>query len=180
MLERSELDIIIDNDIQHACDCEKIPVLKEKILLGIPRELKINEKYAGIRVTENCIKSGNYSAVGSLCIEELREEKFILLKGGNSMRKISDTIFRESKAEPQISMEFDQLMTSINYAERGFGICFLTDTALKYSKEAPELCIYIPQTEHGERTLYAIHKKSRYLNRAAKAFIDEMCQSGAR
>ncbi len=178
MLERGEVDIIIDNDMQYACDCEKIPVLKEKILLGIPRELKINEKYANMRVAQKCIKDGEYSGIGKLDIAKLCEEKFILLKGGNSMRKISDAIFREAGTTPQVSMEFEQLVTAVNYAESGFGICFVTDTVLRYGREPPNLCIYIPQTEHSERTLYVIYKTSKYLTRAAKAFIDEMCQSG--
>ena len=174
MLEKGELDIIIDNDMQHTCDCEKTPVMKEKILLGIPQDFEVNKKYSDIRVTEKCIKDGDYSGVGRLDVAELRDEKFILLKSGNSMRKISDAIFSETGTEPQISMEFEQLITALSYAGSGFGICFVTDTVLRYGKDLPKLCCYIPKAHCAERTLYVIHKKSKYLTRAAKAFTDEV------
>lgn len=180
MLERGEVDFVIDNDMSEHNDCDQIPVLKEKILLGIPRDFEINKRLSDKRLTEREIKSGKYSAGKKICVSRLCGEKFILLKTGNKMREISDTFFAAAGFSPDAEFEFDQLMTSLSYAENGFGICFATDTVLRYGREYPKLCFYAPETEHSERTLYVIYKTNRYLTRASKAFIDEMRQSGVK
>ena len=71
---------------------------------------------------------------------------------------------------PEISFEFDQLMTAVSYAEHGFGICFLTDTILKNHKTS--LCLYAPDTRFSSRTVYLIRKKNRYFSTAASAFTE--------
>jgi len=180
MLENGEVDIVIDNDMPDYADCEHISLMNEKVLLGIPEGFKINKSLSDKLLTEQEIKCAKYSAVKTVGVSQLRGEKFILLKPGNKMREISDAIFTEADFIPDAEFEFDQLMTSLSYAENGFGICFLTDTVLRYGSGYPKLCLYVPETERRERTLYIVHKKNRYLTRAAKAFIDEMYQSGER
>lgn len=65
-------------------------------------------------------------------------------------------------------------MTSINYAEAGFGICFITDSALKYTKNLNDILFYLPDTLHSERTLYIIRKKNKYLSFSTQALINHI------
>ena len=87
------------------------------------------------------------------------------------MRQISDKIFKENDIIPQATQEFDHLMTSISYAEAGFGICFITDSVLKYAKNLNDISLYLPDTTHSERMLYIIRKKNKYLSFAAEELI---------
>lgn len=177
MLERGEVDIVIDNDMPENRDCEHIPVMNEKILLGIPRDFDINKSISDKCLTIEEIRDADYSADKKLNISVFRGEKFILLKHGNKMREISDSVFAFAGFLPDFEFEFDQLMTAMSYAENGFGICFITDTVVRYGKECPRLCFYVPETEKSERMLYIVYKKNRYLTRAAKAFTEEICKS---
>lgn len=172
-LERGKLDIIIDNSVVQPDGYAFVPVLKEKILLGVPCGFKINQKHSKKQISEAKIKNGDYQNIRKIPMTEFKNENFILLKPGNKMRMIANKVFDEDGISPKVLMEFDQLITAVSYAESGFGICFLTDTILKYAKACRGLCYYVPDTEFKERTLYVIYKKSKYLSRGAKAFIDE-------
>lgn len=165
-LECDELDIIIDNSATLLPEMCYLPLFEEKILIGIPNDFKINERLTGCRVVQ---KNGKLSAAKRVNIEELRDESFILLKHGNSMREIAAQIFGEAKIEPTVSMEFDSLLSSVRYAECGFGICFLTDTILK--NRNTELNLYVPDTEFSSRTVYLIKKEKRYASVAAREFM---------
>ncbi len=62
-------------------------------------------------------------------------------------------------------------MTSINYADAGFGICFITDSVLKHVKNLDDISFYLPNTVHSERTLYVIRKRNKYLSCSTEALI---------
>ena len=172
-LENGEVDLIIDNAVYHSDAYVYIPVLEEKILLGVPENCKANEKNRHKQISEENIKDDRFINSAKISISEFADDSFVLLKTGNKMRKISDAIFAESGVKAKTAMEFDQLMTAVSYAENGFGICFLTDTILKYAKGCKGLCYYAPDTEHSSRMLYIIYKKNRYLTCASAAFIEE-------
>ena len=65
-------------------------------------------------------------------------------------------------------------MTSINYAEAGFGISFITDSVLKYAKNLNDIIFYLPNTPYTERTLYIIRKKNKYLSFSTQALIEHI------
>lgn len=105
-------------------------------------------------------------------ISMLKDQEFLLLKSGNKMRQTAGSIFAEKNVFPSVRFEFDQLMTSISFAESGFGICFLTDTVLRYGGACENIIFYQPDTDFGDRMLYIMYKKNKYLSSASSEFID--------
>lgn len=165
-LECDELDIIIDNSVSLFPEMCYQPLFDEKILIGVPKESTINERLCDCEVIQ---ADGKISATKKVNIALLKDEDFILLKDGNSMREIATHIFDEAMIEPSVSMEFDSLLSSVRYAECGFGICLLTDTILKNRKT--ELSLYVPDTNFSSRTVYLIKKEKRYTSVAAREFM---------
>ena len=165
-LECDELDIIIDNSVNDLPEMLYQPLFEEKILIGIPNEYKINEKLTECKLDQ---KKHDASHSKKTSIDLLKDESFILLKDGNSMREIATKIFSEAKIDPKISMEFDSLLSAVRYAECGFGICLLTDTILK--SLVTNLSLYVPDTKFSARTVYLIKKKKRYTSVALREFI---------
>lgn len=165
-LENDEVDIIIDNVLKPDPEAEYRALFDESILIGIPDDSPINERLADY-LLEDVNKPQEVNR--RIKVEWLRDESFILLKAGNSMRDISENIFRESGIEPKVSMEFDMLLSAISYAECGFGICLLTDTALR--SRSTTLKLYVPDTAFSSRTVYLIRKKNRYTGAAVGEFI---------
>jgi len=119
----------------------------------------------------------DYKVLPRLNVKLLAEEEFILLKPGNKMRQIAHNIFTEQGVSPKIRFEFDRLTTSISFADSGFGICFLTDTILQYSGPSKNLVLYQPNTRFGDRNLYIMYKKNKYLSAATRKFIEFLKKS---
>ena len=173
-LERGLVDIAIDNALSEEPEYCYIPLLRERILLGVPEHIAINGRYRDYQLSAETIQdlSCDYDKLPRVDISLFRNEDFILLKGGNKMRQIAAAIFNERGISPRICFEFDQLMTSISFAESGFGCCFLTDTILRYVAPCKNMVYYQPDTKQKDRMLYIMHKKNKYLSVAGRALID--------
>ena len=177
-LEKGLVDIAIDNALGRDEEYTYLPLLRERILLGVPEHMPENEKYRDYQLPPETIRDAtcDYESLPKVPIKAFRELPFILLKSGNKMRQIAGNIFSEGKINPKVCFEFDQLMTSISFAEGGFGACFLTDTILRYVGPCPNIVCYQPDTKHRDRTLYIMHKKNKYLPVASRALIDFLRQ----
>ena len=175
-LEENDVDIVIDNATVFLDGCKYTPLLNERILLGVPKNLSINESIAEYKISKTAIKAGevDYSKAPKLGVAELRSEEFILLEKGSKMRQVATRIFDESKMIPKVSIEFDRLNIAVSYAQAGFGICFITDTTLKYGDIYDNLNVYIPDTEFSYLTLYVIHKKNKHLSSTMREFINHL------
>ena len=168
LLERGEVDLVIDNTQTKREDFDYTPLFTEQILLAVPEMLEVNRELAYARVSREALKAKAFEVIPRVPVSAFRDEKFILLKPGNKMRYIADAIFREAEVHPQAIFEFDSVDTSVSFTENGFGISFVTDIAAGGCRAA---CLYLPETEHSCREVYAICKKNKYLTQAAKAFM---------
>ena len=173
-LDQGTVDIAIDNALSQDPNHAYIPLFLEHILIGIPNENPINQKLKAFQLDPEVVQRPNcdYRILPKLDVSLLAQEEFILLKHGNKMRQIAHNIFIESGISPKVRFEFDRLTTSISFGESGFGICFLTDTILKYSGPCKNLTLYQPDTRFADRTLYLMYKKNKYLNAATRTFVD--------
>ena len=173
MLKNDTVDFIIDNTLQKQMQYEYIPILNEKILIGIPDDFSINDSIKKYEISHDDVKNDfkYYQTASGIDVSVLKNENFILLKKGNNMRKITNNIFKQCGITPTIAYEFDHLMTSISYAEANFGICFLTDTVLKYAKNLNGISLYLPCGKHQERSLYIIRKANKYHSFASNEMI---------
>lgn len=177
-LAHGQVDIAIDNALTKDPDHEYIPLFQEHILIGVPADNPINETLKNYALDPKMLeKPGcDYSVLPRLNIKRLASEDFILLKPGNKMRQIAHNIFTEQGVSPKIRFEFDRLTTSINFAESGFGICFLTDTNLQYGS-CKNLVFYQPDAWDADRHLYLMYKKNKYLSPATRTFIEFLKES---
>lgn len=178
-MDHGQVDIAIDNALSKDPEHEYIPLFREHILIGIPADNPINEKLKPYALDPALLEQPDcdYKSLPQLNVELLAEEDFILLKPGNKMRQIAHNIFVEQGISPRIRFEFDRLTTSISFADSGFGICFLTDTILRYDGPCRNLVLYQPQTRHADRNLYIMYKKNKYLSTATRTFIEFLKKS---
>ena len=173
-MDKGLVDIAIDNALTQDPDHQYLPLFREHILIGVPADNPINEKLKDYQLDQAVLQENNYdfSGMPKVNVAEFAKEDFILLKTGNKMRQIAHNYFTESGISPHTQFEFDRLSTSISFAEAGFGVCFLTDTILKYSGPCKNLVLYQPDARYTDRNLYIMYKKNKYLSAASRAFID--------
>ena len=169
MLESEEIDLFIDSfDIGTSSqDC--YPLLKEKIMLAVPKSFECNMGLDKYQVSTKEII--NSSHVPDISVEKFKNEKFILLKNGNNMYKHAMKIFEKANINPEVSYRLDQLSTSLSLAASECGVCFVTDTVFKYHKFFDDIVLYNLK-ENTTRTLYVAKKKNRFFSHAMEKFID--------
>lgn len=168
-LEKGLVDLAIDNTLSCNDEYEYCPLFTERIIVGVPEEYPINRQLAHLQLP---LSPEGWAEHPKLDMALLADQPFILLKSGNNMRQTAGSIFAEKSIMPRVSYEFDQLMTSISFAQNGLGVCFLTDTLLRWGQACKNLTLYQPETAFPERILYAIRKKNKYLPSAAQALLE--------
>lgn len=173
MIEREELDIVIDSFEEDMQTLRGFPLVSEKILLCVPSERPINRELMQYRISPDSIYSGaiDLDAVSSVPIQRFQNEDFVLLKSGNDMFKRAMKIFNNGNVTPRVQFSVDQLNISFALAESGMASCFATDTLFKYGVFHDHVALYRVGEEHGNRMLYIAHKKNRYCTTAMSEFI---------
>lgn len=172
-LIREHIDILIDYNFDDDA-IESYPLFKETILLCVPKHIGVNSETAACVLTGKDIQKYKHlkNSANKISIKHFKDEKFLMLKSGNSMNYYGFKICNEAGFVPNTSIYFDQLMTSYNMSASGLGICFVTDTLVKEVAANDNLLYYKIDSDFAERTVYLLRKKKRYLNRAVKEFID--------
>ena len=108
-------------------------------------------------------------------VNHFKDERFLMMKTGNSMNYHGFNICHEAGFDPNVAIYFDQLITAYNMTASGLGVCFVTDTLVKAVSPDENLLFYKIDSNYAIRTVYLIHKKKRYINRAVREFINVAC-----
>jgi len=172
LLQKESVDLILDSFDCVPSDISYVPLSREKILLAVPEHFPCNNdtRHWGISPSEVFDRQLDCGLLPTVPIDRFRQEKFILLKNGNSMYDHAMGIFRSSGITPQVSLFLDQLSTSYSLAAQGNGCCFVTDTIFRHHRYEDPVRLY-NISGSGSRTLAIAHKKIRYISPAVTKFI---------
>ena len=173
MMHEEEIDIMIESFFSFDGMYEGTPLTREKIFLCVPTSFAINEKFKEYSITLEDIRSGNekINNIPPVKIESFKKENFILLKSGNDMHDRAMRIFEHSSITPNVLFYVDQLNISYALAETGMGLCFVTDTLVKYGEAQRGVLFYNVDDYSPARSLYVAYKHGRYCSSAMKEFI---------
>jgi len=173
--EKIELLIDYTNDRSLV---EAYPLFDETVLLCVPKSSDANKRYIEYAMDCDDIRNNKYHEEGikGINLAHFKNEKFLMMKAGNSMNQHGFKICQEAGFTPDVAIYFDQLMTAYNMTASGLGICFVTDTLVKAVAPNKDLLYYKLNSKSAKRTVYLLHKKKRYLNRAVKEFIKTACE----
>ena len=173
MINNEQIDIIIDSFDENIDNYEGFFLSSEDILLCVPKDREVNKKLTKFQIEHKSIYNGtvNLKDVKAVSINNFKDENFILLKKGNDMYKRAMRLFGSEGIEPKVTYRVDQLNISYALAESGIGLCFITDTFLKYGKCSDNIFLYKIENEQYNRNLYIAHKKNKYCTKAMSEFI---------
>ncbi len=174
MVKNEEIDVVVDSFDGLSELYQGYPLIEERILLCVPSELPINKELTAYQITPELLRAGSdgIESVPPVSIERFREEGFVLLKNGNDMHNRAMRIFHSAGVTPNALFYVDQLNISYALAESGTGLCFVTDTLIKYGGIHGNLSFYRLDGEHCRRTLYVAYKSGRYCTCAMREFIE--------
>lgn len=173
MLRNDKIDVVIDSYDVVDEHLDYHPLSSEKILLAVPTACNHSVETSLPVVHAEDIYYGHVksSDIPNVDLSCFQNEKFILLKSGNSMYKHAQAAFDACAFVPHISFRLDQLSTSFRLAASGNGLCFVTDTMFKTHLYHEDVVFYNVKGA-GSRTLYAVSKRSNYPAVVTKKFIE--------
>ena len=171
MLQNERIDLIIDSYDTTDDRFEYTALSEEKILLAVPAFLACNADGQELFAQTDDLYYGRIKAEQLPQIDLLRfqEEKFILLKPGNSMHQHAQNAFDACCFRPNVTFRLDQLSTSFRLTASGNGLCFVPDIMFKTHLYNEDVVFYNIKGAGG-RTLYTINSHNNRTTTAVQKF----------
>lgn len=167
------LDIVFDNYPLDDSIYDKDLFGEEHLILAVPEDLPVNKKLERYQLSLQDIIGGKHltDTVKAVPMSRFAKEPFIFLRHGNDTRIRADNICAQSKINPKIILELDQLATAYNVTCSGIGATFISDTLAKKMKITSPVVFYKIDSKESSRPVYFYHKKSKYQTIAVREFI---------
>jgi len=106
-----------------------------------------------------------------LDIARLKDEAFILQKQSQRTRQITDKIFLEAGFEPNVVLEAQNILATIQLAADGYGVTFVGETHLRHiHANDPPVCFSIG-TPYTTTSFVAAFRRDMYLPEYAREYI---------
>ena len=172
MVEKDQIDIIVDS-FDELDGYNGFFLASEDILLCVPKDREINNQLKKYQIDPGQIQDGtlNIDDVEAVPLEVFKNENFVLLKKGNDMYNRAMSFLKEKNLDVKITYRVDQLNISYALAESGIGLCFITDTFLKYGGFTENVVLYKLSNGYYSRNLYIAYRKNKYCTKAMAEFI---------
>ena len=172
MVEKDQVDIIVDS-FDELDGYNGFFLASEDILLCVPKDREINKQLKKYQIALRQIHDGtlNIDDVEAVPLEFFKNENFVLLKKGNDMYNRAMRFLKEKNLDVKITYRVDQLNISYALAESGIGLCFITDTFLKYGGFTENVVLYKLSNGYYSRNLYVAYRKNKYCTKAMAEFI---------
>lgn len=171
MLLNDRIDLLIDSYDTKDDRLEYTALAAEKILLVVPTVLSCNSQSQGLFAQADDLYYGRIKAeeLPEIDLSCFQNERFILLKNGNSMYKHAQSAFDACDFQPNVNYRLDQLSTSFRLTASGNGLCFAPDIMFKAHRYNEDVVFYNVKGAGG-RTLYAASSISNHATIAVQKF----------
>lgn len=173
MLQKGQIDLILDNTELDPELFERCVFRKERLLLAVPKKFSVNQGLEAYRLSLESIRSGEFlqNSVPAVPIEAFEGEAFAMLKKENDTGKRARRICEKGQLNPVIAFEMDQQMTSYNITCSGLGISFVGDTMIARIPPHEDVVYYKLPEEDSSREICFYWKRGRYFTRAMEEFL---------
>lgn len=174
MLDDGKLDLVITNRPMDVSKYEKLFCYDESLIWVIPSELPINQELQGRELHSSDLGDRIFDVPDSRCVSaaELENVPLILLDNTNYLRTCVDMIFQESKVEPNIVLEAENVSISYNFAMQGVGAALISNRLVENLNCNGKLRYYKLLSPYSKRDAYVYYSKGRYVTAAMKKFIE--------
>ncbi|MBQ7319955.1 MAG: LysR family transcriptional regulator [Clostridia bacterium] len=171
MLQGDKIDLIIDSYDTKDDRLEYTALAAESILLAVPAAYPCNDGKQALYARADDLYYGRIHAdqMPQIDLSLFQNEKFILLKRGNSMYKHAQSVFDVNGFSPNVNFRLDQLSTSFRLTASGNGLCFVPDIMFKTHLYSEDVVFYNIKGA-GSRTLYAANHQNNHGVAAVQKF----------
>ena len=157
MLDEEKIDLLIDTPHTDTFSYESIPVMRERILLGVPSSWQLNfEDDADFPVIDLAL---------------LKDKPFVLVTKFQLLGKIARNVCNQKGFIPNIVLECHNIETAYSMMMEGMGATFVPELYVKHAGASERIKIYKIKDAYPDREIALIYNKGRYLPRPADTFI---------
>ena len=152
---------------------EKRYVKKEHLLLAVPASFPSNAAAKSWSLSAQEILSGVHKKTETygVPLRMFEDDPFVLLREHNDTRERVEGICKRAGIAPRVAWKLDQILTAYHLTERGMGISFISDTALKYLPVNPNVYYYKIDDPDAERNVYFYYRRNKYFTRSMAEFM---------
>jgi len=106
-----------------------------------------------------------------LDINRVRDEAFIFQKPSQRTRQITDKLFAEARIEPNIALEVQNILATVELAASGYGMTFVGETHLRHINTKEQLACFSIGKPNTTTSFVAAFRRDVYLPGYAKEYI---------
>lgn len=135
----------------------------------------IEEEVIGILAGKKSPLTGRYPSGAPVTLDMARDESFVSLKEGHSIRVVQDTLFRQYGLTPNVLLETDSLEVARRVA-LGTGSCMLCSNIYVDDLARQYGAFYPLKDYENHRHFYTCYPQGEHLPRYAAGFIQIVSQ----
>lgn len=155
---KGELDIAFITATPINSDLEYILIENESLLLLSGPNTDIRKRF----------EKGS-----TISIAEAKDESFISVRHGHSIREIQDALFKSGKISPRIILETSRLETAINATLTCNAVTICSSIYIPFAITKKDNIFYkIDTSQYTKRNFYICYRKGAFLSKYMKQFID--------
>lgn len=172
-LSNNTLDFVIDNSLFSESVYSHHFLLKERLLLAVPKSYDTNLGLEQYQLTRTDILDGKHTLDDTAIVplQYFKDDSFIFLRSGNDTRSRAEKICLTHEFTPNIMLKLDQQVTAYNLCCYGMGITFVSDNLVKNSSTSSSCIYYKVANQEAGRNVYFFHKQTKYITRAMEEFL---------
>lgn len=172
---RGEVDLFLTPGFPRHAQISYEKIFEEKVLLCVPNEYPINQKYKNVQIPIDIILHGRIQnemdCIPTLRLADFEQYPFILLQESQEIGKIFRSIINKHHVVPSKTILTDQMITSLSCTNAGLGISLISETAIRCGNFKDYPTFYLLDPDISTREMYIAHFSNKYLSRAGREFI---------
>lgn len=152
-------------------------VVRDEVQVALIRELShpdlVTERVFEDELVLVCARDHRLAQRGTVTIEQVADERFVLFDRASSFADIALTLFQRARLRPRAFLEMDNTEAAAQMVIRGIGVALLPRTAITYSLAEGDLVeLHLLDTPQMRRPVAAIHRRDVPLTAPALAFLE--------
>ena len=152
-------------------------VVRDEVQIGLIRELShpelVTERVFEDELVLVCARGHRLAQRGSVTIEQVADERFVLFDRRSSFADIALTLFQRARLRPRAFLEMDNTEAAAQMVIEGLGVALLPRTAISFSLDEGALVeLHLLNTPQMRRPVAAVYRGDTPLSGPAQAFLE--------
>lgn len=167
-----EIDVFVGTGTYYRKLFDAEPLSEERLLLAVPADSPLNEKFSGSSLTAEDI-SGNsmkYLTTAPIDLKQIENEKLIVCEDGEFSADMVEEMCAKGGLTPNFTLRVHSIETAFAFVKAGFGSSFVPDSMIRFGNYSAHPNYYPLPDALAKTDISLVYRKSGYLSKAAQEY----------